>query len=110
MSATIKIFHVGDKCFKHVMSSELDRVELRDENDNTLLTYSADAKVFDRNGRLGLMSIEFLHGRPCWVFCETPLQSCISLGPDLPSAAVEVSKRYLRKLGLIQTESAPALS
>ena len=39
MSATIKVFYVGDRCFRHVMSSYHDQVELRDEDDETLLTY-----------------------------------------------------------------------
>lgn len=108
MSATIKVFRVGDKCFKHVMSSELDSVELRDEDDHTLLTYSGDAKVYDKNGRLGHLSIEYLDGQPRWIFCESLLETCLALTPDFPSAAVEVSKRYLRKLGLVQTEYATA--
>ena len=101
MSAPIKVFRVGDKWFKHVMRSDLDRIELRDEEDNTLLTYSADAKVYDKNGRLGHMSLQYLDGQPRWTFCETALQACIPLAVDLPSAAVEVSKRYLGALGLV---------
>lgn len=97
MSATIKVFAVGDKCFRHVMSADHDSVELRDEDDRTLLTYSGDAKVFDQSGRLGSLEIEFLDGRPRWLFCEKPTESCIGLGPDLPTAKVEISKRYIRE-------------
>jgi hypothetical protein len=98
MSATIKVFYVGTKCFKHVMSSYHDCVELRDEEDKILLTYSDGAKVFDQRGRLGNFNIDFFNGRPCWIYCEAPLEACIALGPDLPTAEVEVSKRYIRQL------------
>ena len=101
MSATIKVFNIGGKCFRHVMSSDHDRVELRDEDDKTLLTYSEDSKVFDQSGRLGNFNIDFLDGRPCWVYCEMPLDTCIVLSPDLPTAKVEVSKRYIRQLGSV---------
>lgn len=107
MSATIRVFHVGDKCFKHVMSTELELVELKDENDNTILRYCADSRVFDQNGRLGRICLEYVAGQPRWVFCETPIEACVDLGPDLPSAAVEFSKRYLRQL--FSGQSAPML-
>jgi len=98
MSATIKVFYVGDKCFKHVMSSYHDSVELRDEEDKILLTYCDDTKVFDRRGRLGNFNIDYLNGQPCWFYCEAPMEACIALGPDLPSAEVEISKRYIRQM------------
>ena len=109
MSATIKIFHVGNKSFRHVMSSELDLVELRDEDDKTILTYCADSKVFDQHGRLGKFCLEYVDGQPRWVFCETPIDACVVLGPDLPSAAVEFSKRYLRQLFSVHTGQSPAM-
>jgi len=101
MSATIKVFYVGDKCFKHVMSSYHDSVELRDEEDKTLLTYNDNAKVFDQRGRLGNFNIDYLNGHPCWVYCEALLEACIALGPDLPSAEVEISKRYIRQMAAL---------
>ena len=101
MSATIKVFNIGGKCFKHVMSSDHDRVELRDEDDRTLLTYSEDFKVFDQSGRLGNFSIDYFDGQPRWVYCEMHLDTCIVLTPDLPTAEVEVSKRYIRQLGSV---------
>jgi len=97
MSATIKIFHVGDKCFRHVMSSYHDHVELRDEDDETLLTYSDNTKVFDQNGRLGNFNIEHVEGQLRWVYYDLQLDTRIVLGPDLPSAAVEISRRYISK-------------
>lgn len=98
MSATIKVFHVGDKCFRHVMSSYHDHVELRDENDETLLTYSDNSKVFDQHGRLGSLSIEYVDGYPRWVYCETRTNIYIILSPDRDSAEVEVSRRYIISL------------
>ena len=104
MSATIKVFYVGDKCFRHVMSSNHGLVELRDADDKTILTYSEDAKVFDQSGRLGNFNIDYLDGLPRWIFCESPLDICIALGPDLPTAKVEVSKRYIRQLSSVAAE------
>ena len=108
MSATIKIFHVGNKCFRHVLSSYHDLVELRDEDDKTILTYSEDTKVFDQNGRLGHFDLVFLDGCPRWIFYEAPAENEIALGPDLPTAKVEISKRYIRQLSSIG-ESPPSL-
>ena len=99
MSATIKVFYVGEKCFKHVMSSNHDLIELRDEDDKTILTYSEDSKVFDQSGPRGSFIIDYFEGRPRWIFCEMPAENCIALGPDLPTAKVEVSKRYIKQLG-----------
>jgi len=97
MSATIKVFHIGDKCFRHVMSS-YDLVELRNENDETLLTYSDNSRVFDRNGRRGSMSIDYIDGTPRWVYCETQNDVCVVLGADHVSAEVEISRRYIMSL------------
>ena len=103
MSATIKVFYVGDKCFRHVMSSYHDRVELRDEDDETLLTYSDNTKVFDQHGRRGSFQIEHVDGQLRWVYYESQRETRIVLAPDLPSAEVEVSRRYIQ-------ESLPGLS
>ena len=100
MSATIKVFQVGAKCFKHVMNTDHDRVELRDENDKTLLTYSEDTKVFDLNGPLGNFNIDYIDGKPRWIFYAMADKSCIELGPDLHTAKVEVSKHYIRQLAI----------
>ena len=67
MPATIKVFAVGGKCFRHVMNADHDSVELRDEDDRTLLTFSGDAKVFDESGRVGCLNIDFVAGHPCWL-------------------------------------------
>ncbi len=95
MSATIKVFHVGDKCFRHVMSSYHDQVELRNEEDETLLTYRDNAKVFDQHGRRGSMSIDYVDGNPRWVYCETQSDVCVILSVDRASAEVEISRRYI---------------
>ena len=95
MSATIKVFYVGDRCFRHVMSSYHDQVELRYEDDETLLTYSDNARVFDRHGRLGSLEMEHVEEGLRWVYYDLQVAAGIVPGPDLPSAAVEVSKRYL---------------
>ncbi|MEI7429781.1 MAG: hypothetical protein WCL27_04940 [Betaproteobacteria bacterium] len=80
------------------MNNAHDSVELRDEHDNTLLIYSGDSKVSDHNGHLGNFRLDYLEGQPRWIFCGKPLDSYIVLGPDQPSAAVEISKRYLKQL------------
>lgn len=99
MSATIKVFYVGDKCFRHVMSSYHDRVELRDEDDETLLTFSDNTKVFDQHGRRGSFQIERVDWQLRWVYYGMPADSRVVLGADLPSAEVEVSRRYISELG-----------
>lgn len=104
MSATIKIFHVGQRCFSHVLNTRHDSVELHDEFHEVLLVYGADARVRDQRGRRGNFEAEYVDGQPHWVYYEpcqgfdenAPGESTrIVYGPDLPSAEVEVSKRYI---------------
>jgi len=73
MLATIKIFKFGLKCYKHVMNTDRDSVELRDESDGILLNYDADAQVTNRDGRMGNFYIEYVDAQPCWVYYELPL-------------------------------------
>jgi hypothetical protein len=110
MSATIKVFRVGQKCFTHVMNTFDDSVELRDEDNEVLLIYRADAKVTNQQGRMGDFHVEYLDGQPRWVYYENALQTRIVLGPDLPTAEVEVSKRYIGQSGPFATECAQAMS
>ena len=95
MSATIKVFQVGNKSYKHVMNEYHDAVELLGEENEVLLVYGADAKVTDREGRMGDFYIEVLDGQLKWVFYDTTHQSRLILSPDRHAAEVEVSKRYL---------------
>ena len=95
MSATIKVFQVGDKCYKHVMNEYHDSVELQGEENEVLLVYGADAKVRNSDGRMGDFYIEFLDGQPRWVYYDLPHQSRMVLSPDLHAAEVEVSKQYI---------------
>lgn len=95
MPATIKIFQVGDKSFSHVMNAYHDSVDLRDESNETLLTFGSDARVTSPDGRMGNFSVEYLEGQPCWVYYEMPLQTRIVFGTDLHTAEVEVSKRFI---------------
>ena len=95
MSATIRIFQVGDRFFSHVMNAYHDSVDLRDEYDETLLTFGADARVSNRDGRTGHFHVEYVEGQPCWVYYELPLQTRHVYGTDLHSAEVEVSRRYI---------------
>lgn len=53
MSATIKVFQVGEKRFTHFMNSMNDSVQLRDEGNETLLTYGPGARVSNQRGRWG---------------------------------------------------------
>ena len=104
MSATIKIFHVGQRCFSHVLNTRHDSVELHDESNEILLVYGADARVHDQRGHRGNFEAEYVDGQPHWVYYEScasydesaPSESTrIVYGPDLPTAEVEVSKRYI---------------
>ena len=104
MSATIKIFHVGQRCFSHVLNTRHDSVELHDEFNEILLVYGADARVRDQRGRMGNFEAEYVDGQPHWVYYESSdrhdenapcEQTRIVFGPDLPTAEVEVSKRYI---------------
>ena len=99
MSATIKIFQVGNRSFSHVMNAYHDSVDLRDESNETLLTYGADARVSNHDGRKGSFYVEYLEGQPCWVYYEMPLQTRHVFGTDLQTAEVEVSKRFIGKFG-----------
>jgi hypothetical protein len=110
MSATIKIFQVGGKCFSHVMNAYHDSVELRDEVNETLLTYDADARVSNPRGRMGTFHIEYLEGQPCWVYYEMPLQTRTVFGTDLITAEVEVSKRFIGNTCASETNLDPASS
>jgi hypothetical protein len=104
MTATIKIFQVGLQCFKHVMNTHRDTVELRDERDGILLNYGADARVTNHEGLMGNFYVEYVDGQPRWVYYELPLQTRTVFGPDLPTAELEVSKRYLGRFNSIATE------
>jgi hypothetical protein len=107
MMATIKIFQVGLKRYKHVKNTRHDSVELRDECDDMLqcdgmlLNFDAGARVTNHEGRMGDFYIENVDGQARWVYYELPLQTRTVFGPDLPTAELEVSKRYLGKLSSI---------
>ena len=105
MSATIKIFQVGLECFRHVMNTLHDSVELRDERDGILLNYGADARVSNHAGLIGTFNVEYVDGQPRWVYYELPLETRTVFGPDLPTAELEVSKRYIGRFASV----APAL-
>jgi hypothetical protein len=101
MSATIKIFRVGDRSFSHVMNEYHDSVDLRDESNETLLTYGSDARVTNQDCRMGNFCVEYLEGQPCWVYYEMPLQTRFVFGTDLRTAEVEVSKRFIGNFALV---------
>ena len=103
MSATIKIFQVGDKSFSHVINASHDSVELRNESNEILLVYGSDARVTNQEQRMGNFYVEFLAGQPCWVYYEMPHQTRCVYGPDLITAEVDVSKRFI---GLFNTTAA----
>ena len=98
MSAIIKVFQVGARTYKHVINASRDAVELQDESNAVLLVFGADARVRNRDGRLGDFFIEILDGLPRWVYYELPHQSRRVLSPDRHVAEVEVSKQYLGAL------------
>ena len=95
MSAVIKIFQVGARTYRHVMDASRNSVELQDDANAVLLVFGADAKVRNREGRLGDFFVEILDGLPRWVYYELPNQSRRVLSPDRHVAEVEVSKGYL---------------
>ena len=98
MSAIIKVFQVGARTYKHVINAARDAVELQDESNAVLLVFGADARVRNREARLGDFFIEILDGLPRWVYYELPHQSRHVLSPDRHVAEVEVSKQYLGAL------------
>jgi hypothetical protein len=104
MSATIKVFHVGGKCFTHVMNASHDSVELRDEADEILLTYGADAKVTNHNGQLGNFIVEYIDAQPRWVYYDRLHQIRTVFGPNLLTAEVEVSRRFIGKFDSFAAE------
>ena len=95
MSATIRVFQVDGKCYKHVMNTANDAVELHDENDAILLVFGADAKVRNMAGRMGDIHVETIDGSLHWVYYDIPHQACLVLSPDRHTAEVEISRRYL---------------
>ena len=95
MSATIRAFQVDGKCYKHVMNTASDAVELHDENDKILLIFGADAKVSNASERMGNLHIESIDGSLRWVYYDIPRQTCLILSPDRHTAEVEISRRYL---------------
>lgn len=110
MSATIKIFQVGEKIFSHVMNAYHDSVDLRDDGNETLLTYGADATVSNQDGRKGNFYVEYLEGQAHWVYYEMPLQTRHVFGPDLHTAEVEVSKRFIGNFGAVVAEQGGVLA
>lgn len=101
MSATIRVFQVGEKRFTHVMNSNHDSVELCNEANETLLIYGADARVASQDGPMGRFYVEYIAGRPCWVYYEMALQTRRVFGPNLLAAEVELSKRFIGTFGLL---------
>ena len=110
MSATIKVFQVGGKCFTHVMNASHDSVELRDQGDGVLLTYGADAKVRNQNGQLGKFIVEYINGQPRWVYYENFHQIRIVCGPNLHAAEVEVSRRFIGRFDYFEAEHKQAVA
>ena len=104
MTATFKIFQIGEKLFRHVINTQYDSVELRDESEAVLLNYGADARVTNDAGRVGNFYAEYIEGQPRWVYYEMPLQTRTVFGPDLPTAELEVSRRYLGRFNSLATE------
>ena len=98
MSAIVKIFQVENKWYKHVMSSYHDRVDLLDEDNKTLLTYRDNEKVFDQNGCVGNLAVDFIDGMPHWAYYATDGEIIPDLGPDMLAAAAALSKRYILRL------------
>lgn len=102
MSAVIKIFQVGARTYKHVMSTAHDSVELRDESNAVLLVFGSDARVRSPKGRLGDFFVEVLDGLPRWVYYEMAGQSRRVLSPDRHVAEVEVSREYIGSMAACQ--------
>jgi hypothetical protein len=104
MTVTIKIFHVGLERFRHVVNTRHDSVELRDERDGILLNYAANARVTNHEGLMGNFYVEYVDGQPRWVYYDMPLQTRTVFGPDLPTAELELSRRYIDSFNATATE------
>lgn len=100
MSAIIKVFQVGQKRFTHFMNTRNDTIELRNEEGEILLRYDDSAKVSNHDGYMGCLYFEHCNGRMRWIYNEISQQSTIVPGPDLQSAEVEVSRRYIDRCEL----------
>lgn len=95
MSSHLSSFSLGDKLYKHVIFiDEDDRVELQDGRGTTVLTYTADCVVYDKDkSLLGMFSMD---GRGRWLFQGRGKHSQpYTFTHDLLEAEVEVSKMYL---------------
>ena len=105
MSATLRIFQVDGKRFRHVMNTDRDRVELHDEDDRTLLSYRNGTTVFRQEERLGSLSIDFGDGAPHWIYHALGEESSMTLGPDIDSAKIAISRHFIRTMGLASTDN-----
>jgi hypothetical protein len=110
MSATIKVFQVAGKSYTHVMNASHDSVELRDQGNEILLTFGANAKVTNQNGQLGNFIVEYIDGQPRWVYYENLHQMRTVFGPNLHTAEVEVSRRFIGRFDSRAGEHEPALA
>lgn len=59
MPTQLRHFRVNGKTFRHVIfTQDDDRVELRDADDNVLLTYTAHCEIISPEGHLGRFCME----------------------------------------------------
>lgn len=68
----LSTFQVGDGTFHHYLfPQERDQVELVDEKGETILEFSADLVVWDKNAMIGRITRE----GDTWVYYERPIQT-----------------------------------
>lgn len=89
------------------MNSGHDSVELRDQDNEILLTYGANAKVTNRNCQLGKFIVEYIDGQPRWVYYENRHELRTVFGPDRHTAEVEVSRRFIGRFDCFAPEHEP---
>lgn len=77
----------------HIFCSEDDRVELSDEDNNVLLTYTANCYVFDKDKKhVAYVSMDKNY---CWYFKTDNEEYAFGMR-DLLKAEVEFSKLYIQ--------------
>jgi hypothetical protein len=88
------------------MNASHDSVELRSQDNEILLTFCANSNVTNKYGQLGKFIVEYIDGQPRWVYYESIHQLRTVFGPDLHTAQVEVSRRFIGRFNCFATENA----
>lgn len=101
-SCQVALFRIGDDFFQHrIFHTERDQVELINEQGETILEFSNDLIVRNKDGVIGHITRE----GESWVYYEKPIQTRVECpaGMSLLNFEAEISKRYI-KANLVESE------